>query len=228
MAARAKRGELWMGAAQSAVKRVPNRWGEGQRLRQEILDAAGRLLEETGRPEDISLRAIAREAGVTAPAIYKHFKDKAELMWTLLDGVYASLAETLRAARRSAPADDSWAGLRAVVDAYCAFAIGEPRRYELLFRIGPTLSSPPESVRHPMQRVLDAWCEATVPFLREARSTDSAGDAAGRPGAHQAAKLLWSGLHGQFGLWWNVSDVSDESELDGLRDSLLSALFGRC
>ncbi|MFC4507761.1 MULTISPECIES: TetR/AcrR family transcriptional regulator [Streptomyces] len=216
-----------MSAAQGAVKRVPNRWGEGQRLRQEILDAAGRLLEETGRPEDISLRAIAREAGVTAPAIYKHFKDKAELMWTLLDGVYESMAETLRAARRSAPAEDAWAGLRAVVDAYCRFALDEPRRYELLFRIGPTLSSSPEPARHPMGRVLDAWCEATVSYLDEARGMDATSDPDGRPDARQAAKLLWSGLHGQFGLWWNVSDVSEASELDELRDSLMSSLFGR-
>lgn len=203
-----------------AGRRVPNRWGEGQRLRQEILDAAGRLLEETGRPDDISLRAIAREAGVTAPAIYKHFQDKADLMWTLLDGVYAFLAEELRKARRSAPADDTWAGLRAVIDAYCRFATGEPRRYELLFRIGPSLPPPSRSTPHPMSQVLDAWQEATTPYLNEAAADT-------RLNGEQAAKLLWSSLHGQFGLWWNVSDVTDHTELDSLRDSLLLGLFNR-
>lgn len=211
-----------MSAAQQTAKRVPNRWGEGQRLRQEILDAAGRLLEEAGRPEDISVRAVAREAGVTAPAIYKHFRDKDELMWTLLDGVYATMAERLRTAHRSAPAEDAWAGLRAVVDAYCGFAVDEPRRYGLLFLTGPSLPSPPESLGHPMKRLMDAWCEATAPYL--AAAGEGTGD---RLDARLAAKLLWSGLHGQFGLWWNVSDVSDASELHELRDALLFSLFGR-
>ncbi|MFC4507774.1 MULTISPECIES: TetR/AcrR family transcriptional regulator [Streptomyces] len=211
-----------MGASQGTAKRMPNRWGEGQRLRQEILDAAGRLLEEAGRPEGISLRAVAREAGVTAPAIYKHFRDKDELMWTLLDGVYAAMADRLRAARGSAPAEDAWAGLRAVVDAYCGFAVDEPRRYELAFLTGPSLPPPPESVGHPMERLLDAWCEATVPYLSEAGA-----GVGGHLDARLAAKLLWSGLHGQFGLWRNVSEVSDASELDELRDALLFSLFGR-
>ncbi|MEV4033569.1 hypothetical protein [Streptomyces umbrinus] len=73
-----------------------------------------------------------------------------------------------------------------------------------------------------MGRLLDVWCEATVPYLSEAgKGMD------GRMDARRAVKLLWSGLHGQFGLWRNVSDVSDASELDELRDALLFALFGR-
>ncbi|MCD7439720.1 TetR/AcrR family transcriptional regulator [Streptomyces lincolnensis] len=209
-----------MSAAQGTVKRVPNRWGEGQRLREEILHAASRLLEETGSPEGISLRAVAREAGVTAPAIYKHFKDKTELMWTLLDTVNATIAERMRAARQSAPAEDTWAGLRATVDAYCDFALDEPRRYELLFRVGPSLPSRPESVPHPMQPVLDAWREAVAPYLRETEEVRVTDD-------ERLAKVLWSALHGQFGLWWNVSDITDASELVGARESLLLAVFGR-
>ncbi|MER5754498.1 TetR/AcrR family transcriptional regulator [Streptomyces sp. NPDC002088] len=209
-----------MSAVQGTAKRVPNRWGEGQRLRQEILDAAGRLLAETENPETISLRAIAREAGVTAPAIYKHFKDKSELMWTLLDTVYATLAERMRTAQQAAPADDSWAGLRAAVDTYCRLATDAPHRYDLLFRIGPGLPPPDHLPRHPMTQILDAWCEAVTPYLattgRGTGSTD------------QIAKLLWSSLHGQLGLWRNVSQNTDDNTgLDELRDSLLSALFGR-
>ncbi|MEV4036322.1 TetR/AcrR family transcriptional regulator [Streptomyces umbrinus] len=209
-----------MSGVRGTEKRVPNRWGEGQLLRQEILDAASRLLEETGSPDGISLRAIAREAGVTAPAIYKHFKDKTELMWTLLDTVYATMAERLRAARQSAPAGDAWAGLRAVVDSYCDFALDEPRRYELLFHVGPLLPSPPQSIPHPMQRLLDAWCEAVVPYLGEAEGI-------GVTDGRQLAKVLWSALHGQFGLWWNVSDLTDASDLVDMRETLLLAVFGR-
>ncbi|WP_327672710.1 MULTISPECIES: TetR/AcrR family transcriptional regulator [unclassified Streptomyces] len=209
-----------MSAVQGTAKRVPNRWGEGQRLRQEILDAAGRLLVEKENPETISLRAIAREAGVTAPAIYKHFKDKNELMWALLDTVYATLAEKMRTAQHAAPADDSWAGLRAAIDTYCRLATEAPHRYDLLFRIGPGLPPPDHLPRHPMAQILDAWREAVTPYLATTgRDTGS---------ADQIAKLLWSSLHGQLGLWRNVSQHTDDNTgLDELRDSLLSALFGR-
>ncbi|WP_063820050.1 TetR/AcrR family transcriptional regulator [Streptomyces caniscabiei] len=209
-----------MSASRGTAKRVPNRWGEGQRLREEILRAAFHLLEEAGSPENISLRAIAREAGVTAPAIYKHFKDKAELMWTLLDAVYANVAERMRTARQSAPPGDTWAGLRAVVDAYYSFAFDEPRRYELLFRVGPLLPSRPESIPHPMEHVLDAWREAVAPYLSEAEGMNVTDD-------EQVAKLLWSALHGQFGLWWNVSDIARPDALADAREALLLAVFGR-
>ncbi|MFE7839609.1 TetR/AcrR family transcriptional regulator [Streptomyces sp. NPDC057474] len=134
-------------AERTSRTRVPNRWGEGQQLRQEILDAAGRLLQQANSPDEVSLRGIARKAGITAGAVYSHFKDKADLMWTLLDSVYATLAEKMRDAQQAAPADDVWAGLRAAVDTYCRLATGAPHQYDLLFRIGPGLP-PPESLPH--------------------------------------------------------------------------------
>ncbi|WP_419703061.1 TetR/AcrR family transcriptional regulator [Promicromonospora sp. NFX87] len=199
--------------------RVPNRWGEGQRLRQEILDAAGRLLRDVDGPERVSLRAIAREAGISAGAVYSHFKDKNDLMWTLLDGAYTALSEQMCAARDAAPADDPWAGLRATVDSYCELATGAPHRYDLLFRIGPGLPPPQGLQQHPMARLLDVWRETVVAYLTATGH--------GSDGADLTAKLLWSGLHGQLGLWRNVSPLADDVVLEDLRDGILRALFGR-
>jgi AcrR family transcriptional regulator len=201
--------------------RVRNPRGEGRRLRQEILDAAGRLLEETGQPAEVSVRAIAREAGVTSAAVYKQFKDKSELMWVLLDDVYEALAGRMRAARQSAPEGDPWAGLRAVMDAYCRYAVDTPRRYELLIRTGPNLPAPENISDHPLGRLLETWREAVAPCMAEA--ADEVGPLTG----DRVAKLLWSGLHGQFGLWRNSPDAVGEVELMALRDSLLYALFKR-
>src|ERR1700749_1096350 len=64
-------------------------------LRRALIDAATRLLETEG-PSALSLRAVAREAGVSPAAPYHHFKDKSELLdavasegWTMLDAAIA-------------------------------------------------------------------------------------------------------------------------------------------
>lgn len=200
-------------------RRTPNRWGEGQHLRQEILDAAGRLLRNAHSPDEVSLRGIAREAGITAGAVYSHFKDKAELMWTLLDSVYATLADRMRTAQQAAPADDPWAGLRAAVDTYCEQAAEAPREYDLLFRIGPGLPPPDTLPRHPMEQLLDAWRRAVAPYLAATGRDPASVDL--------TAKLLWSSLHGQLGLWRNISQQAPNKNLTDLRDGILIALFGR-
>ncbi|MET9087663.1 hypothetical protein ABZX77_38255 [Streptomyces sp. NPDC004237] len=71
-----------------------------------------------------------------------------------------------------------------------------------------------------MERVLNAWSEAVAPYLSEAEGTRITD-------AEEMAKVLWSALHGQFGLWWNVADLADARELAGAREALLLALFGR-
>src|SRR5689334_23769031 len=64
-----------MSEAKSAESR-PYHHGD---LRRALVDAARRLLEAEG-PTALSLRAVAREAGVSPAAPYHHFKDKAELL----------------------------------------------------------------------------------------------------------------------------------------------------
>jgi AcrR family transcriptional regulator len=67
--------------------RIPNPKGQGARLREEIL-AARRLLEEGGSEEAIGLWATAREAAVTAPAIYAHFGGRQELVEAVVGGAF--------------------------------------------------------------------------------------------------------------------------------------------
>jgi AcrR family transcriptional regulator len=207
--------------------RVRNRWGEGQRLRQEILEAAQRLLGEARHPEEISLRAIAREAGIAAPSVYKHFRDKSQLMWAVLDGVYIELAETMRAAARSAPAGDSWAALRAAIDGYCFFATQHRQRYQLVFHVGPMLSDPPKVEQSPHKHVAKVWHEVVESYLADPTAAPVAGSGAARLNSDDVTRLLWSGIHGQFGLWWSLTHNESTQFLDSVRDALLLSLFGR-
>ena len=55
-------------------------------LRRALIDAAQRLLESEG-PTALSLRAVAREAGVSPAAPYHHFKDKSDLLEAVAHGV---------------------------------------------------------------------------------------------------------------------------------------------
>ncbi|PZQ61015.1 MAG: TetR family transcriptional regulator [Phenylobacterium zucineum] len=114
-----------MSEAKSAESR-PYHHGD---LRRALVDAARRLLEAEG-PSALSLRAVAREAGVSPAAPYHHFKDKAELLdavahegWELLDGAMA-------AAKAAAEGPQK---LSALGIAYVCFARDNPALYRVMY-----------------------------------------------------------------------------------------------
>jgi AcrR family transcriptional regulator len=65
--------------------------------RQEILQTARKLLVQDG-PAAISLRAIAREMGMTAPALYRYFGSHEELLQSVVGNIFGDLADHVRAA----------------------------------------------------------------------------------------------------------------------------------
>ena len=89
-------------------------------------------LEHLSRsPSDtLSLREIAREAGVSATAVYRHFPDKASLVKALCFEGDAQLAHCFREARDGAGGGK--AGFDAVGRAYVRFAIGNPALFRLM------------------------------------------------------------------------------------------------
>jgi len=70
----------------------------------EIKDGARRLLV-TGGPQAISLRAIARDMGMTAPAIYRYFPSLDALVLDLAGDLFDELLDTIEQARDSVDAD---------------------------------------------------------------------------------------------------------------------------
>ena len=71
----------------------------------EIKAIALRLMADGG-PGAISLRAIAREMGMTAGAIYSYFATRDDLITTLIGDVYTALVEAAEAARDAVPGGD--------------------------------------------------------------------------------------------------------------------------
>lgn len=101
----------------------------------EILsDLHGRLiaaaLTRLERGDEIGLRAIARDAGVSAMAPYRHFRDKAALLAAVAMHGFDDLRTVLLAA--DAPADACLA-LVAQGEAYLAFARSHPALFRLMF-----------------------------------------------------------------------------------------------
>ena len=88
------------------------------------------LLAETGDETAVSVRAVARRVGVSAPSIYLHFADKQALLDAVCEEVFEALHLRLRAAGEAA--DDPFEGLRAQGNAYVHFALENPEHYRLV------------------------------------------------------------------------------------------------
>jgi AcrR family transcriptional regulator len=87
----------------------------------------------TAGASSLSLRAIAREMGLTAPALYRYFKDRDALVTALVIDAFNSFADALEAGMGSCPAADHTGRLRAIGRAYREWAVAYPQRYTLIF-----------------------------------------------------------------------------------------------
>lgn len=94
-----------------------------------IVRAARRLVERAGL-EACSMQAVADAVGVRAPSLYKRFADRAALLGAVARQVFAELGERLEVAA-ARPGPDS--AIRAMADAYRAFARAHPHLYALMF-----------------------------------------------------------------------------------------------
>lgn len=112
-------------------------------LREALLAAALEILSRDGI-DNLSLRKVAQQAGVSATAPYSHFRDKSELLAVLAAQGFEHLADSME--REVAGADDaaSRGGLVALARGYVDFATRHPARFQLMFgsRLGDLLEFP--------------------------------------------------------------------------------------
>jgi AcrR family transcriptional regulator len=98
-------------------------------LRATLVRAAIELLEESGETE-LSLRAVARRAGVSPAAPYRHYADREALVSAVAAVGYRELAERLAAAHPSPSTPDQ---LASVAIAYVQFALDRPALFRIMF-----------------------------------------------------------------------------------------------
>jgi AcrR family transcriptional regulator len=101
----------------------------------EIKQTARRILVSEG-PDAVSLRAIAREMGMTAPALYRYFGSHEELIKHIIADIFTELAAGIRGAIASADAasgGDMTAKVLAACWEFRRWSLSHPREYGLIF-----------------------------------------------------------------------------------------------
>ncbi|MFI6322490.1 TetR/AcrR family transcriptional regulator [Nonomuraea sp. NPDC050556] len=160
-------------------KRVPNRRGQGELLRAELVRVAGELLATLGSEEALSLRAVAREAKVAPQSVYLHFADKKSLVSAVLQERFAELLADLEETAAKTRAEP-YGRLRAICLAYCDYALRHPAHYRILFGTSGMTGWELDEL-HGLR---------ALALLREAVQDCMGGD------AEYEAICLWASLHG--------------------------------
>jgi len=188
MAAGRRRSGTGAGVKPTVTRRRSPR-GQGEQLHAQILAAAGELLAESGREDEVSIRAVADRVGVTPPSIYLHYADKDALLDAVCVEAFTDMHEAMAAAGAGAH-DDPVAALAAQGRAYIAFARSRPEHYRLMFmrRPGHDLEMPTEA-----EITATAGLSSVIETLRVAQEK-------GVIDAHEdpirVALTLWSAVHG--------------------------------
>jgi AcrR family transcriptional regulator len=187
-----------------------------ERYRTETRDEAKRIalrqLAESGQ-EGLSLNAIARELGMTGPALYRYFASRDELLTALIVDAYEDFGAAIARAVLQCRSRLAGTRLRALAHGFRDWAIAEPHRYLLLFGTPfPGYHAPEEATeaaRRSMVSVMEVMIEmhntrppTRLPRTKLDRQLESGpwvpeavrGRAPGRVLAD--ALLSWSRIHG--------------------------------
>lgn len=103
-------------------------------LRSALLQAAGESLRDQG-VAGLSLREVARRAGVSHGAPAHHFPSKAALLTALAADSYGRMSQTIQAEMAARPPASCPAALAAIGRSYVRFAVAEPERFHLIFQM---------------------------------------------------------------------------------------------
>ncbi|WP_328873919.1 TetR/AcrR family transcriptional regulator [Streptomyces sp. NBC_00287] len=152
----------------------------------------------------LSLNAIAKQMGMSGPALYRYFANRDELITELIRDAYRSLADRFQTAAKAG------ASLGDLARTMRRWALDDPQRYFLVFGTPvPGYQAPPDTTliaSEVMAVLLDA-CEAAGaaetadPFRAHiAEHRLWAGDHSAPPAALHHALVFWTRLHGVLSL----------------------------
>jgi AcrR family transcriptional regulator len=162
--------------------RQRNPRGQGERLRDDIIEAASRLLADPAAPP-LTLRAVAREVGVAATSVYLHFDSIESLVLSVIDRRFSELVRLQDEIDGADPCERVRAGCLA----YCEFGLAHPGHYRVMFTTPLPL---PEFTPTAPFPGLKAFQQLT------GRVAECIGADPEAPEAVFTAQLIWQQLHG--------------------------------
>ncbi|MGV9415883.1 SACE_7040 family transcriptional regulator [Nocardia sp. NPDC003693] len=155
--------------------------------RQQLLEAGARLIADRGFL-GMRLDDLGAAAGISGPAVYRHFPNKEALLVELLVGISQRLLDGGRAV--SSAADSPAAALDALIDFHLDFTLGEPELIRIQDR---DLENLPEGARRQVRRTQRQYVEVWVAVLREVHP--DLPEATARVQAHATFGLMNSTPH---------------------------------
>jgi len=178
------------------ARRTRNARGEGDRLRDEIIGAAIKVLSTIGPEDPFSLRAVAKQAKIAAPSVYIHFADRNLLLLAVLEKLFREQV-ALRAVAEEKAAQaggGAWRRLLARSIAAVEYGLKHPGHYKVLFegRVVLRLNDP---------RIADfgrPLLVRSIELIRDIPPVSAKARVSDDP--QRLALLLWSGLHGVISL----------------------------
>ncbi len=193
-----------------------------QLLRQQILDAARELLVREGY-DQLSMRRVADRIDYSPTAIYLHFKDKQELVFSLCEESFAKLARELETLADEYP--DPLVRLRKGMERYVAFGLKNPNHYIPAFVLPP-----PADLDAKRQQAMLSPESSGMRALATLRDTIADGVKAKKlrkVDPDVAARSTWAALHGITSLLivhehfpWGGRDLVIQNLIDSLVDGL--------
>ena len=177
----------------------------GRDLRQEILDTARALLNDVGA-SGLSMREVARRAGVTHQAPYHHFGDRESILAELVAEGFRTLGRDLAQANTLA-AHNLRGAVMASGRAYIDFALSNPGVFRVMFR--PETCDP---ARFPAVQAAGQAAQATlVELVSMVHGTQT---------SPALCMVYWAHVHGMASLLLDGS-LGQECPAGPMRDTLL-------
>jgi AcrR family transcriptional regulator len=134
---------------------------------QELMDAAVRLVDANRSVSSLSLREIAREAGIAPNSFYRHFRDVDELAVAIIDRAGRGLRGTIREARKRLENDRG--GVRSSVEVFMEALDDDQKYLKILLR---EISIGSDAFRNAVDRELNYFEEElNDELLRIAKTT---------------------------------------------------------
>lgn len=151
-----------------------------------------RLLDRSPAAE-LSLRTVAREAGVTAPSIYAHFPDARAMTTEVVRECWRQMGQAMARAAAESGATSPFEQLLAKMDAYVRYALETPSRYQLLFAAQPIDPVEPSDVDGLLAPAHFAVLESIEAFAAEGGRLPTSG-------AFSSAIMTLSLVHGRIAI----------------------------